>query len=67
MYRWKTKEKNKTVALLCCMRYTALDGKVTANQYKVIPTDHLYPVMKRFYPDGRGLFQDDHRERGKGI
>lgn len=29
------------------------------NQYKVIPTDHLYPMMKRFYPGGCVLFQED--------
>ena len=31
--------------------------RVTANQYKVTLTDHLYPMMKHFYSDGRGLFQ----------
>lgn len=33
---------------------------VTANQYKAVLSDHLYPVMKHFYPDGSGLFQDDN-------
>ncbi len=37
-------------------------------QYKVVLSDHLHPVMKHFYPDGSGLFQDDnariHRARG---
>ena len=40
-----------------------LEGRVTnpnPNQYKVIVNDHLYPVMKHFYPDGIGLFQDDN-------
>ena len=45
-----------------------LKGRVTANQYKVVLSDHLYPMMKHFYPDGSGLFQDDnapiHRARG---
>ena len=45
-----------------------LEGRVTANQYKVVLSDHLYPMMKHFYPDGSGLFQDAndpiHRERG---
>ncbi len=45
-----------------------LEGRVTANQYKVVLSDHLYPMMKHFYPDGSGLFQDDnapvHRARG---
>ena len=31
---------------------------VTANQYKIVLSDPLYPVMKHFYPDGTGLFQD---------
>ncbi len=26
-----------------------LEGKVTANQYKVVLSDHLYPMMKHFY------------------
>ncbi len=37
-----------------------LEGRVTANQYKVVLSDHLYPMMKYFYPDGSGLFQDDN-------
>ena len=46
-----------------------LEGRVTANQYKVVVSDQLYPMMKHFYPDGSGLFQDDnasivHRARG---
>ncbi len=45
-----------------------LEGRVTADQYKVVLSDHLYPVMKHFYPDGSGLFQGDgtpiHRARG---
>ncbi len=45
-----------------------LEGTVTANQYKVVLSDHLYPMMKHVYPDGSGLFQDDnapiHRARG---
>lgn len=36
-----------------------LDGKLTANQYELILTDHLNPVMKHIYPDGCGHFQDD--------
>lgn len=36
-----------------------LEGKLTANHYKVILTDHLDPVMSRFYSDGSSLFQDD--------
>lgn len=26
---------------------------------EVLPTDHLYPMINHFYPNGRGLFQDD--------
>ncbi len=36
------------------------EGRVTANQYKVVLSDHLYPMMKNFNPDGSGLFQDDN-------
>ncbi len=42
--------------------------RVTANQYNVVLSDHLHPMMKHFYPDGSGVFQDDnvpiHRARG---
>ena len=39
------------------------------NQYKVVLSDHLYPMMKHFYPDGSGLFQDDNTpiHRAQGI
>lgn len=30
----------------------SLEGRVTANKYKVLLTDHVCPVMKHFYPDG---------------
>lgn len=33
-----------------------VERTVTGNQYKVVPSDHLYAVMKHFYHDGRGLF-----------
>ncbi len=52
-------------ALLCCGGHFAgmgplvpLEGRVTADQYKVILSDHLYHLVKHFYPDGSGLFQD---------
>lgn len=28
-----------------------LEKRVTANQYKVVLSDHLYPAMKHFYPE----------------
>ena len=34
----------------------SLEGRVTANQYKVVLSDDLYPMMKHFYLEGRGLF-----------
>ncbi len=37
-----------------------LEGRVTANQCKVILSDHLLSMMKHFYPDGSGLSQDDN-------
>ncbi len=54
------------MAMLCCGGHFAgivwvhLKGRVTANQYKVVLSDHLYPMMKHFYLDGSGLFQDDN-------
>lgn len=32
-----------------------LERCVTENQYKVHVTNHIYPVMKHFYPDWSGL------------
>lgn len=56
------------MALLCCGGPVPLAGRVTAKQYKVVLSDHLYPMMKQFYPDGSSHFQDDnapiHRARG---
>ena len=36
-----------------------LKQKITANQYKDLLMDLLYPMMEYFYPDGSGLVQDD--------
>ena len=33
-----------------------LEGRVITNLYKVALCDHLYPMMKHFYPDMSGLF-----------
>ncbi len=46
-----------------------LAGRVTANQYKVVLSDRLYPVMKHFYPDESGLLQDDNApiDRARGV
>lgn len=46
-----------------------LEGRVTANPYKVVLSDdHVYPLMTHFYANGTGLFQDGnaliHREQG---
>ena len=48
------------MALLCCGGHCAgilvpSDKTVTANQYKVVLTDHFHPMMKYFYPDESGL------------
>lgn len=32
-----------------------LEGRFTANQYQVVLRDHLYYMMKHFYPDGSVL------------
>ena len=46
-----------------------LEGRVTANQYKVVLSHHLYPMMRHFYPDESGLFQDDNApiQRARGV
>lgn len=36
-----------------------LEGSITANQCKVLLTDHLHVVIKHFYPHERGLCQGD--------
>lgn len=37
---------------------SSAEKRVTANKYKVLLTDHLYPMMKHSYPDGKsGLFK----------
>ena len=65
------------MALLCCWGafcwhdlgpLVSLEGRVTANQYKVVLSDHLYPIIKHFYADRGGLLKDEnapiHRARG---
>lgn len=50
------------VYLFCCHGLSPLvhlEGRVTANRYKILLNDHLYPKMKHFYPDANGLFRDD--------
>lgn len=32
----------------------------TANQYKVVLSYHLYPIMDHFYLDGNGPFKDEN-------
>lgn len=34
----------------------SLEAWLTVNQYKDIPIDHLYPMVKYLYPDGSDLF-----------
>lgn len=40
--------------------FFCLSAGVTVHQYKVILTYHLYPMMKDFYLDGSGVFQEDN-------
>lgn len=53
------------LALLCCVGHfpgtvrVPLEGRVTANQYKVFLGDQLYPMMEYLYSIGRSLLQDD--------
>lgn len=39
---------------LACFESTS-----TQNQDKALLSDHFYPIVKHFYPNGSGLFQDD--------
>ena len=36
------------------------EGKVNANRYLMVPSDHLHPMLQHFFPAGRGVFQDDN-------
>lgn len=36
------------------------ERRVTANQYKVVLSDHLYPAITHFYPNVTDLFQDEN-------
>ena len=36
-----------------------IEGRLSANQCKVFLSNQFYPVIKPYYPDGSGLFQDD--------
>lgn len=77
MHKTLTK-KNNTVALLSCRGIyldflhglaplVSLKQNVTANQYKVLQTDHLIPIMKYFSLAGYGFFQDDPTPRVRGL
>lgn len=53
----------KSSYLLCnydvmiCLAPLSHQKEATPDQYEVLLTDHL--LMKKVYPDGRGVFQDD--------
>ena len=48
---------------------TNLRTKRYRSEYKVVLSDHFHPMMKHFYPDGSGLFQDDNApiQRARGV
>ncbi len=51
------------MALFCCGgHFTGMvwvsEGSLQIS--KVVLSDHLYPMMKHFYPDGSGPFQNDN-------
>ena len=37
-----------------------LEGKIYANSYDMILSDHLHLMLQHFFPAGRGVFQDDN-------
>lgn len=45
------------------------EGRVTTNQYKVVVSDHLYPVIERLCSNGSGLFWNDNAsiQRAGGV
>lgn len=57
----KIKSRKDLVALMLCkaVRWHSLgsfvlfEETIIANQYKLVLTDHLCPMMKHFYPDGK--------------
>ena len=65
IYRQVTKRtnRNRSVGAFCWHGLgppVPLEGRVTADQHKFVLSVHCYPVMKHFYSDGSGLFQDDN-------
>ena len=40
-------------------RLIPVDGMMNSDKYKAILTKHLVPVLKREYPDGKAIFQQD--------
>lgn len=54
------------ILLVCFISTCLLRGK-SANQYKVILNDHLYPVMRHSYPNGTGLFQGDPKPLHRAL
>lgn len=61
--RWKEKPKPLAPTVMgtdLCWHGSPLDGRVTANLYKVALTDLLYPKMKHFCPDGSSVLLTMH-------
>lgn len=47
---------------LCCTvgsHFVSFEGNI-ANQYRIVQSDHLYPVLTNSYPNGNVLFWDDN-------
>lgn len=58
----RTQWHSCAVGHFCCnglCPHVPLEQSITANQYKLILSDHLYPVMKHLYSDRTGHFLDD--------
>lgn len=52
--------RRQQYAGMVCVHSPEREWKVTANRYRIVLSDRLYPVMKQIYPDGSGPSEDDN-------
>ena len=45
---------------MVCVHLSPLEGRVTANQYTFVLSDHIYPMMTHFYHGGFTEWFDEY-------
>ena len=62
--KWKSEintwNSNSLINKIFLTTTGGVKGSLINANHKVVVSHHLYPVMKHFYPDVSGLFQDDN-------